>query len=567
MFLKGEKMLLKKIPLISAFLCCFVFNLFSCDENDKKHCIRTPKLAVVLIVDQFAYHYISKVKPFLKYGLKDFLDNGVVFENAYHPHGIPETTPGHHGLCVGTCAKDHGAVANDWVKTDGTIEQYVDDPECPMIGAGQTEDKIGKSNKKTRVDGLSDQFVLKSTNKSHNKVFALSLKSHPAIATACRMGKAVWLDSSAGQFVSSTAYFDKLPEWLIKFNEKHPIQNMYSNVWQTAYPKDSSAYDFLFCDNYEFTAYKESMIGRSIDDFCDNCIKRSSNTDKGECFVKNPQSSQLLLDLAKQCIKANFNKDGNERMLLWVSLSNLDLLTHFYGPDCMEPLDLIYHIDKQIGDFTKFLKKIVNSKDLLVVLTADHGVGPIPEIARKKGHKLACRIMAESLVKKMNDFIKQNFGLEKVVLDYEPTSFRLNREVMQGLGKTKQRDIMLHLTHFLKYQPGIKNAWICEDLRNSTFEPFELENFYKNQIYKNRSGDIICQPEPYCQITKYPTGTSHMTPYDYDTHVPLMIYQKGQFERKNITLKVWIPQLPVTLAKVLGVGKPSASTFEPLPGF
>jgi len=30
--------------------------------------------------------------------------------------------------------------------------------------------------------------------------------------------------------------------------------------------------------------------------------------------------------------------------------------------------------------------------------------------------------------------------------------------------------------------------------------------------------------------------------------------------------KVWIPQLPVTLAQLLGVGQPSASTYKALPG-
>lgn len=560
-------MVTKKILSVAIFLCCVTFNFYSFGNTQSKKATRVPKLAVVLIIDQFAYHYIPKVKPFLKFGLKDFLDKGIVFENAYHPHGVPETTPGHHGLSVATYAKDHGAVANDWLKKDGTVEQYADDPEYPIVGAGLAEDKIGKSSKKTRVDGLSDQFILKATNKSRNKVFALSLKAHPAISTACRMGKAIWLDSSAGQFVSSKAYFDELPDWLVKFNKKYPIQNMFSKVWETAYPKDSPAYDFLFCNDYEFTAYKKTIIGTNVDDFyCDNSSIHNG-FDKGELFVKTPHSSQLLFELAKQCVKANFKGNSHERMLLWVCVSNLDMLTHIYGPDSKESIDSIYHLDRQIRDFRSFLEQFVEPKDLLFVLTADHGIAPIPEIARKKGLTLARRIMADPLVKQMNDFIEQKFGIANTVLDYEPTSFRLNHKILCGLGKRKQKQILSQLKHFLKSQPGIKNAWTCKELTKSTFEPFELENFYKNQIYKNRSGDIICQPEPYCQITKYPMGTSHMTPYDYDTHVPLMIYQKGQFERKNITSKVWIPQVPVTLAKILGIGKPSASTFDLLPEF
>ena len=96
--------------------------------------------------------------------------------------------------------------------------------------------------------------------------------------------------------------------------------------------------------------------------------------------------------------------------------------------------------------------------------------------------------------------------------------------------------------------------------------PDYLENFYKNQLYEGRSGDIICMPQPYCQITKYPTGTSHSSPYDYDTHVPLVLYQQGRFGRQTIRSKVWMQQLPITLAHILGVQRPSASTFATLPG-
>ena len=114
--------------------------------------------------------------------------------------------------------------------------------------------------------------------------------------------------------------------------------------------------------------------------------------------------------------------------------------------------------------------------------------------------------------------------------------------------------------------PGIKNVWTFDELEDSTFQPHQLESFYKNQLYAGRSGDIICQPEPYCQITKYPTGTSHMSPYDYDTHVPLIIYQNGRFEKKKVNKKVWMQQLPVTLAHILHVGQPSASPYDQLPG-
>src|SRR5258708_36943605 len=76
--------------------------------------IRPPRLAVVLVIDQFAYHYINKLYPQLKYGLRYLLDNGVVYTNAFMPHAQAGTATGHAGLNTGMCHKDHGFVPNAW---------------------------------------------------------------------------------------------------------------------------------------------------------------------------------------------------------------------------------------------------------------------------------------------------------------------------------------------------------------------------------------------------------------------------------------------------------------------
>jgi len=105
-----------------------------------------------------------------------------------------------------------------------------------------------------------------------------------------------------------------------------------------------------------------------------------------------------------------------------------------------------------------------------------------------------------------------------------------------------------------------------KELEQAIFKPSDLEYFYKNQLHHDRRIDIMCMPETYCLITNYPTGCSHCTPYDYDTHVPLVFYLKKQLEHKTIKQKVWSPQIPVTLAELLNISKPSATPFNSLPG-
>ena len=98
------------LPLLVAFLTILTFPAHA--KKTKQE--RIPRVTVVMIIDQFAYHYIPKLKKHLHHGLSELLSKGIVYTNAYHAHGIPETTPGHHALSSATLPKDHGAIAYQW---------------------------------------------------------------------------------------------------------------------------------------------------------------------------------------------------------------------------------------------------------------------------------------------------------------------------------------------------------------------------------------------------------------------------------------------------------------------
>ena len=519
-----------------------------------------PKLAVVVVVDQGAWHYFNRLKPFFTCGFKELFDRGVVYTQAYHAHGIPETTPGHHAISTGTLPKDHGAVTNQWL--DGNCKRVSYDGDASSYAAILDTGACvcqGKSSHNTMVDGLSDQFLLRSGS-TPNTVFALSLKSYPAIAMAGKMGKAMWFNEKTGRFTSSRRYFKKLPDWVSDFNKKESIAHKPQFDWDLMYPANGPAYDFPCIDDKAHTAYKFNLIGKGavrID---------LSKKEPYEFFVRCPSSSQLLFNFAQQCLKENFDAKGKERMLLWISLSNLDLLGHMYGPDSREVIDMLYHIDQQLQQFMQGLDKLVGKGNYLFALTADHGIAPIPEVQQKKGYHQALRISRDKLIADMNMHIEKRFQVPNVVASFEPSFFWLNRGVIKTLTHKLKCKIKKELVKYLRCHRGIKNAWTRQEIEGRAFKEDDLEQFYKNQLYQGRSGDIVCQPQPYCLITHYPNGTSHATPYDYDTHVPVILYQPGWLEHRYVHKKVWVPQLPVTLAKLLRVSRPSVSTFEVLPG-
>ncbi len=522
---------------------------------------QAPKLTVVLVIDQCAYHYFPKLKNNFKYGFKELLQRGIVYTQAYHPHGIPETTTGHHAISTGCYPKDHGGVTNQWLDYDDKKIRYeADSNKDAELIPHTSQNQGGKSGRNTMVDTFTDQFLQFHSRHIPAKSFALSIKDYSAISVAGKMGKALWFDDQIGTFVSSKMYFDALPQWVEAFNKKiHPLCTRY--VWKPAFAPDSPAYNYPFIRNYEFAGASESYINKSP--FKINPPKAA----RYFSLVRTPFANAMLLTLAKICIEQNLNLQNNERMLLWISLSQLDFLTHLFGPDSMESIDTMYHLDRQIDDFITFLHRKVGAGNCLLVVTADHGVGPIPELQRKKGLPSAQRIMAKKLIAAMNNEVEEKLGIENIVKNFEPNSFRLNHEIFDTLPQAKQQEVLDTLVVFLKQYPGIKNAWTYQRLISKNTRQQQFTNFYKNQCFPQRIGEIICLPEPYCQITNYKTGTSHCTPYEYDTHVPLFLYRLNKLRPQVITEKVLIPQLPVTLARLLHITKPSASGFDVLPGF
>lgn len=545
---------------------------------------KAPQLTVVIVIDQGAYHYFPKLKNNLRYGFKDLLRHGVVYTKAFHPHFVPETTPGHHAISTGCYPKDHGGVTNQWFDEAGKKVNFEMDhhedaqivPQAPNIQQfrlknGETltsksfthhhnpTDIEGKSGRNTMVDNLSDQFLQFDSPNNPAHVFALSIKAYPAIALAGKMGKALWFDEHRGIFISSKKYFQTLPKWVEHFNNK-THDSLASYQWNSAYPMSAPEYDFPFIHNYEFTKASESYIGKFPTKITPYGAPRYFS------LIRTPIANSVLFELAKACINQNLSPKSHDRMLLWISLSQLDLLTHLFGPDSMESIDSIYQLDRQIQDFITFINHKVGAPNCLIALTADHGIAPIPEIQQKKGFKTARRILAQNLIKLMNDQVLEKCKIPNIVTQFEPNSFWFNKETYQQLQQEKKTQIITVITDFLKKYPGIKNAWSYEELAQKDVRNQPFAQYAKMQLFQGRVGDIICLPNPYCQITNYEAGTGHSTPYNYDTHVPLILYQPNTLAPRIIHEKVYTQQLPVTLAKLLHISHPSASCFDILPG-
>lgn len=525
-----------------------------------------PQLTFVFVIDQFAYHYLYKIRPFLSAGLKTLLEDGVSYTHATHPHGVPSTACGHAAIACGAYAKHHGIVGNEWVDENGKVTPSTyDTPEHAAVFKpnGDLYTDQGASSKQLMVDNLSDSFVLSSASpQTQRKVFSFAFKARSAIMMGGKMGKSFWFDEKGNGLVSSKAYFDKLPNWLVEYNKKHAPALGKSLTWHPVHNLDSPAYDFAQKDNYAHCAmgplFNKSFILKNPG--------AGTYEDPYEMFEKTPHADAFVVGAVKECLTQNFNAKQDESCLLWLSFSCLDLAGHYYGPHSIEALDMVYHIDQRIQEILDFAANRYPGVTPLVALTADHGVMPIPEVLNDEGFKLPVRIDAKQLVQDLNTIAKNEFGIEKIIKLVKPPQFFFDRAAFKSLEKPQRHALITRLAEHTRELPYIKRVWTHYDKpETDPNADFYTELFYSQQ-YKGRSPHLTTLCAPYTMLTTHSKGTSHDTPYLYDVHVPLVLWKKGSLEKKVIPEPVRVLQLPTTLAHILNIQCPSADEREPLPG-
>jgi predicted AlkP superfamily pyrophosphatase or phosphodiesterase len=541
----------KKYLFLLFFICNIITTIQTVDQ-----------VVIVIVIDQFGYEALQKIAPYLQGGIKEFLDNGICYENAHFPYARTSTGPGHATLNTGTLPRNHGIVSNYWYTQEGEkIACDHDSPENAAIFAPNGLYKNGKSAKNIKTDGISDQMMLASTKTAKNKAIAISLKSRAAIFLAGNgAAQAIWYDKKSGNFTSSEAFFKKLPNYVIDFNNEKKIYSKKTIFWKLYHKEQSPAYSMVK-KNYNF-ARLPSLINKKVtyDFFKKDLHKKHTDFDP---FSYTPESNKILLHLAQETLQ-NALKKKPKKILLWISLSSLDKIGHIYGPDSFEYIDTLYHIDHYLKNFMDTVRDLLPKEKILFTLTADHGVIPMVELLAEENFKLPYRLITKPLEKKMNALVEKKYGITNCIKEIDVPSIFLDHTKLNTLKRSQQKKLLVDLKNILKTQPGIKNAWTHKELEKIDCLPNDFTVYYKNQLFPGRTGSLIYQTYPYVYVTDDPLGTGHVSCYNNTTHVPLMFLQSGTTIPKKITKRISMAQVAPTLAKKLSISSPSACVEESL---
>ena len=108
---------------------------------------------------------------------------------------------------------------------------------------------------------------------------------------------------------------------------------------------------------------------------------------------------------------------------------------------------------------------------------------------------------------------------------------------------------------------GVYMTQTATSLREGTFSDHRLaiQKGYNEKL----SGNVIYLINPGWKRYKRNTGTTHGTPYSYDTQVPLLFYGWG-IPHGSSSRRTWVEDIAPTISSLLHINAPMASTGDPI---
>lgn len=511
------------------------------------------RLVLVLAVDQLRP---DRVDGELPGGFGRLVREGRTFTHAALEHARTETCPGHATMLMGLHPGRAGVPGNQYIDRETLELVYcVADasPEAAILGRDEPWDAgSGRSPRNLRGDSLGDW--MKARNPA-TRVFTVSAKDRAAIAMGgIRPNAAYWLDrSGSGAFTTSRYYRDELPDWLSSWSAEAllaPVPAEWSHP--TGDPGNGARRDEYSAEADRFSRVSPHPV------HSDGDLSRSMKQ-----FIVSPHLDARTLDFSRQLVVEEGLGNGPATDLLAISLSGTDHIGHYYGPWSQESRDALMKLDASVGEFLHFLDDRLGMGRVLVVLTADHGVLPLPEwVLEAKTGDGECpvpngRISPKKLEAGLNSQLTAVFGGDKAepprwfVRDRHDLVF--DPATAAARGATVEQ-VSAQARAYLEALRSIERVWDLDDIREGRGpEPFAT--LYRNSLSEEHRPDLILQPVRGCLLSPYPSGTSHGSPYDYDRNVPLVFYGPGVAQGASDARAATIDIAP-TLAELLGVAAP-----------
>lgn len=478
-----------------------------------------PKLVVVLVVDGLPQEQVLRYRnQYGQGGLRRLLDQGAWYGNAHQAHGVTVTAIGHAAILSGAYPYQHGIIGNEWLDPVTREKIYCTEDQAHSYIGEDTKPHDGTSPANLKVGTLGDELRYATGNQA--KVVTVSGKDRGAILLAGKTGTAYMFMDKTGNFASSTYYMPSHPHWVQQFNAAKPQDRYYGKSWTPLLADAAYAHDY---QDYSAQARAGVTAG-----FPFGYTSAGGKPDAAyyERLKVGPAVDELTLEFARAAVQAEGlgKNPAGVPDLLGVSLSGHDYVNHRYGPESSLSHDHLQRLDRMLAQFFGFLDQRIGMDKVLVVLTADHGFPNTPEFSQSRKVD-GQRLDSKKLLAALNDHLGKKFSVPGLVATSSLPNIAFNDTVLEKTG-LRRADVEQASVRFLLDQPGIAQVFTRSQLEGGGMNDTRLALLMRRAWNSKLSGDMMVVGKPFWYFSTGSSGTSHGSPYAYDTNVPLMLMNK-----------------------------------------
>jgi len=516
-----------------------------------------PRLVIGIVVEQLKYDLMEKFRDRLgDNGIKRLINEGTYFKNASFEYMLTQSAPGHATISTGAEPSFHGITSDNWyLPLKNELIYCTKDIEVNPVG-GSFESGM-QSPVNLQASTFSDELEMGTNKKA--KVFGIGLKDNSAILSAGHAADgAYWFDNITGTWMSSTYYIDSLPPWVNDFNAMKFSESYLNNTWSLLRPSqdyadclpDSNSFEAGFNGvNYFPYDLKKIRSKGSVNSKNDYSLLRET-----------PFGNSFTTSFAIRLIeKERLGKDDVTDYLS-ICYSATDNIGHRFGPSSVEMGDAILRLDDDIKNLLTYLNDSIGKKNILIYFTSAHGISEIPTVLQKNRIP-AGYFKQNQALQLLRSYLNAVYGEGDWVKGYSERQIFLNRTLIED-ARLPLDEVQKKVARFLVQFTGVAAAYPYSAFEANDFGNGNLKKII-NSFNPQRSGDVIVTLNPGWVEKEGDYVTNYNSPYEYDSHVPLIWYG-WTVNRATVSRKVNLTDIAATLSSLCKVPYPNACTGEPL---
>ena len=521
----------------------------------------TPRLVLQITVDGLRGDLLERYRThFGDGGFRYLLEQGVVYTDAHYQHANTETIVGHATLATGAHPATHGLIGNVWYDNKtGELAYNIEDPEHPLIPTREQMregTQLDPAQKQARTDGRSPRAMLVPTFSDtlaaatgrQAKIFGISGKDRSAVAMAGQVGKAFWYSTDSGDFQTSDYYYNEYPQWVADWNNRRLADTYSGGHWNLLGERDTYRWSEQDDRPYEVDL---KGYGRVFP----HAFGEASHPLFPTRLLVSPVGDQLLLDFSKALMVAEKVGEDEITDYLSISFSAVDAVNHFFGVASLENEDIVAQLDRTISELLQYVDMKVGLTNTVVVLSADHGMSEMPEYLAELGYP-AGRFYNEDVLDLANALGKELFGIDAVARTFFRPSLYLDHAAIKASG-LEVDEVAVSLAQALASAEQVRAAAATQELLER--EHSGVKRQMQLNSHPQRSGDIYVAQAPYWfMFEKGPVAAMHGSPWNYDTHVPIIFAGAG-IEAARVNRRVHPVDVAPTLSVLTGLSAPAGS--------